>query len=151
MLLGRKAMTNLDSVLKSRDITLLTKAQIVKTMVLQMWELNHKESWALKNWTVMLETTLESPWDCKEIQPVNPKGNKPWIFIGRTAVEASIHWPLDSKSWLTGKDPAAGKDWGQKEATEDERVGWHHWLNGGEFEQILEESEGQGSLVCCSS
>ena len=103
-----------------------------------MWELEHKEGWEPKNWcfqTVMLEKTLESPLDCKEIKPVNPKGNQPWIFIGRMNAEAPILWPPDMNSWLTGKDPDAGKDWGQeeKQATEEEMVGWHHWLN--ELEQ----------------
>ena len=106
-----------------------------------MWELNYKESWALKNWcfrTVVLEKTLESSLDCKEIQPVHPKGNQPWIFIGRTdaVAEALILWPPDSKNWLIGKDPDAGKDWRQEERlmTEDEMVGWHHQLDGQEFE-----------------
>ena len=106
----------------------------------QMWELNHKEGWALKNWCfqiVVLEKTLESPWDCKEIKPVSPKGNQPWIFIGRTYAEALILWPPDGKSRLIGKDPDTGKDWGQEEkrTTEDETVGWHLWLNGREFGQ----------------
>ena len=121
------------------------------------WELDHKEGWAPKNWcfwTVMLEKTLESPLDCKEIKPVNPKGNQPWIFIGRTEAEAkaSILWPPDVKSWLIGKDPDAGKDWRQeeKDATEDEMVGWHHQLNGHEFEQTSGDNEEQGSLACCS-
>ena len=107
-----------------------------------MRELDRKESWALKNWwfwTVVLEKTLESPLDCKEIQPVHPKGNQSWIFIGRTdaEVETPILWPPHAKSWLIGKDPDAGKDWGQEEKgmTEDEIVGWHHWLDGHEFEQ----------------
>ena len=103
-----------------------------------MWELDHKEGWAPKNWcfwTVVLEKTLESPLDCKEIQPVHPKGNQSWIFIGRTEAEAPILWPPDVKSWLIRKDPDAGKDLGQKKGkTEDEMVGWHHWLNGHEFE-----------------
>ena len=101
-----------------------------------------------------LEKTLESPLDCKEIKPVNPKGNQPWIFIGRTdgEAEASILWPPDGKSWLNGKDPDAGEDQRQEEkgTTEDEMVGWHHWLNGHEFEQILGDGERQRSLVCCS-
>ena len=110
-----------------------------------MWELDYKESWALKNWTVVLETTLEGPWACKEIQPVNPKGNQPWIFIGRTDVEAPILWPPDVKSQLTGKDPDAGKDWRQEEkgATQNEMAGWHHWLNGHESEQIPGGREGK--------
>ena len=106
-----------------------------------MWELDYKESRALKNWwfwTVVLEKTLESPLDCKEIQPVHPKGDQSWVFIGRTDVEAAtpILWPPDAKSWLIGKDPDAGKDWGQEEkgTTEDEIVGWHHRLNGHGFE-----------------
>ena len=120
-----------------------------------MWELDHKEGWAPKNWwfwTVVLEKTLENPQDCKEITPVNPKGNQSWIFIGRTDTEAPILRPPDMKSWLTGKDPDAGKDWRQddKGTTEDEVVGWHHRLNRHGFEQTLEDGEGQGSLVCCS-
>ena len=106
-----------------------------------MWELEYKESWTPKNWcfwTVVLEQTLVSPLDCKEIQPVHPKGNQSWIFIGRTNVEAEtpIFWPPDGKNWLTGKNPDAGKDWGQEEkgTTEDEMVRWHHWLNGHKFE-----------------
>ena len=101
-----------------------------------MWELDHKESWELKNWcfwTVALEKTLESPWDCKEIQPVHPKGNQSWMFIGRTDIEAEIPllWPPDVKKWQIWKDPDAGKDWRREEKgmTEDEMVGWHHWLN----------------------
>ena len=116
-----------------------------------MWELDHKEGWAWKNscfWNVVLEKTLESPLDCKEIQPLNPKENQPWIFIGRTDIEAEapILWPPDAKSWQTGKDPDAGKDWGQEEegATEDKMVEWH------EFEQAPGDIEGQGRLVCCS-
>ena len=107
----------------------------------QMWEWDYKESWALKNWcfwTVVLEKTLESPLECKEIQPVHPKGDQSWIFIGRTDVEAEIpiFRPPNVKNWLTGKDPDARKDWGQekKGTTEDEMVGWHHWLDGHEFE-----------------
>ena len=102
--------------------------------------LDYKESWALKNWcfwTVLLEKTLESPLDCKEIQPVHPKGDQSWVFIGRTDAEAEtpILWPPDAKSWLIWKDPDAGKDWGQEEkwTIEDEMVGWHDWLNGHEF------------------
>ena len=101
----------------------------------------------------MVEKTLESSLDCKEIKPVNPKGNQPWIFIGRTDVEAEIPilWPSDAKNWLTGKFPDAGKDWRQEEneTIEDEMVGWHHWLNGHEFEQAP-PCDGQGNLVCCS-
>ena len=145
-LLGRKAMTNQDSILKNRDITLLTKVRLVKTMVFSsshvwMWELNYNESWALKNWcfwTVMLEKTLVSPLDCKEIQPVHPKGNQSWMFIGRTDAKAEtpILWTPDVKYWLIGKDPDAGKDWTweEKGTTKDEMVGWHHRLNGRELE-----------------
>ena len=120
-----------------------------------MWELDHKESWAPKNWwfwTVALEKTLESPLDCKEIQPVHPKGSQPWIFIRRTDAEAEapLLWPPDAKSRLIWQDPDAGKDWRQEEkTTEDEMVGWPYWLNGHEFEQALGDSEGQGSLECC--
>ena len=145
LLLGRKVMTNQDSILKSRDITLPTKVCLVKAMVfssshIRMWELAYKEIWAQKNqcfWTVVLEKTLESPLDSKEIQPVHPKGNQSWIFIGRTDVEAEtpILWPPDVKSWFIGTDPDARKDWRQEEkgTMEDELVGWHHWLNGHEF------------------
>ena len=120
-----------------------------------MWELDHKESWLQKNWcfwTVVLEKAPESPLDCKEIKPVNPKGNQSWIFIERTGVETPILWPPDVKNWLTGKDPDAGKDWRQdkKGTTENEMVGWHHWFDGHEFEQALGVSDGQGSLRCFS-
>ena len=116
-----------------------------------MWELDHKEVWAQKNWcfwTAVLEKTPESPLDCKEIKPVSPKGNQPWIFITRTDAEAEVPvlWPPDTKSQLIGKDPDAGKDWRQeKGTTEDEMIGWHHQLNGHEFEQTLRDSEGQGA------
>ena len=122
-----------------------------------MWEMDHKESWALKNWcfwTVVLEKTLESPLDCKEIKPVHPKGNQSWIFIRRidAETEAPIFWPPDAKSWLIRKDPDAGKDRRQQEkgTTEDEMIGWHHWLNAHEFEQPPGDGEGEGSLACCS-
>ena len=120
-----------------------------------MWELAYQESRAPKNWcfwTVVLEKTLESPMQCKEIQPVHPKGNQSWIFIGRTDAETPILWPPDAKNWLIGKDPAAGKDWSQKEkgTTEDEMIGWHHWLDGHEFEQHSGAGDGQRSLACCS-
>ena len=123
-----------------------------------MWELDYKESWAQKNWcfwTVVLEKTPESPFDCKEIQPVHPKGDQSWVFIGRTDGEAEtpILWPPDAKSWLNGKDPDAGKDWGQewKVMTEDEMVGWHHQLNGRGFGWTPGVGDGQGSLACCGS
>ena len=123
-----------------------------------MWELDHKEGWALKNWcfwTVMLEKTLESPLNSKEIKLVNWKGNQPWIFIGRTdaEVEAPILWPSDAKNWLIEKHPDAGKDWRQekKGTTEDEMVGLHPWLYGHEFEQALGVGDGQRGLACCGS
>ena len=110
-----------------------------------MWELDYEESWELKNlcfWTMVLEKTLEKPLDCKEIQPVHPKGNQSWVFIGRTDVEAEtpILWPPDEKNWLSGKDPDVGKDWGQEEkgTTEDEMVGWHHRLHGHELCKLRE-------------
>ena len=119
-----------------------------------MWELDHKESWALKNWcfwTVVLEKILESPLDCKEIKPVYPKGNQSWIFIGRTdaEVEPLIHWPHDAKNWLIWKDPDAGKDWRPEEKgmTEDEMVGWHHQLDGHEFEQALGVGTGKPGVL----
>ena len=120
-----------------------------------MWGLDYKERWALKNWcfwTVVLEKTLESPLDCKEIQPVNPKENQSWIFNGRTDAETPILWPPVVKNWLIGKDPNSGKDWRQEEkvTTEDEMVGWHHWVDGHESEQAPGVGDGQGSLVCCS-
>ena len=141
----RKVMTNLDSILKSRDITLSTKVHLVKAMVFpvvmygcESWI--HKESWAPKNWcfwTVVLEKTLENLLDCKEIQPVDPKGNQSWAFIGRTDTEAEtpIFWPCDVKSWLIWKYPDVGKDWGQEEkgTTEHEMIRWHHQLSGCEF------------------
>ena len=123
-----------------------------------MWELKYKESWAWKNcccWTVVLEKTLESPLDSKEIQPVHPKGNQSWIFIARTDDEAEtpIFGPPDARNWLIGKDPNAGKDWGQKQkgTTEDEMAGWHHRLDGRGFGCSLRVGDGQGDLACCSS
>ena len=122
-----------------------------------MWELDCKEGWAPKNWcfqTAVLEKTLETPLDSKEITPVNPKGNQLWILTGRpdSKAEVTVLWPPDAKNQLTGKDPDAEKDWGQEEtgAAQDEMVGWHHWLNGHELEQTLGDS-GQGSLACYSS
>ena len=120
-----------------------------------MWELDYKESWVLKNWcfwTLVLEKTLESPLDCKEIQPVHPKGNQSWIFIGRTDAETEtpIFWPPNSKNWLPGKDPDAGENWRweEKGTTEDEMVGWHHRLDGHEFARASGVGDGQGSLAC---
>ena len=144
LLLGRKAMTNPESILKSRDFAhkaLSSQSHGFSSSHVWMWELNNKESWTLKNWcfwTVVLEKTLESSLDCKEIQPVHPKGNQTWIFIGRTHIEVKtpILWPPDVKSWLIWKDPDAGKDWRREEkgTTEDKMVGWHHRLDGHEFE-----------------
>ena len=150
LLLGRKAMKNLDSTLKSRDATLLTKVCIVKALFFYsshvwVWDMDHKESWAPKNWcfwTVVLEKTLESPLDCKEIKPVNPKGGQSWMFIGRTDVKAEtpVLWSPDAKCWLIGKNSDARKDWRQEEkgTTEDEMLGCHHWLNGHEFVKLQE-------------
>ena len=145
LLLGRKAMTNLDSVLKQQrhyfaNKGLSSQSYGFSSTHVQMWELDYKENWVPKNWyfwTVVLEKTLESPLDCKEIQPVQPKGNQSWIFIGRTDAEAEspILWPLDEKNWLIGKDPDSGKDWKweEKGMTENGIIGWHHWLDGHEF------------------
>ena len=123
-----------------------------------MWELDYKESWAPKNWcfwTVVLEKALESPLDCKAIQPVNSKGDQSWIFIERTDVEAETPtlWPPRVNSWLIGKDPDVGRDWGQEEkgTTEDEMAGWHHWLNGCESGWTPGVGDGQGGLACCDS
>ena len=123
-----------------------------------MWELDCEESWAQKNWcfwTMVLEKTPESPLDCKESQPVHPKEDQSWVFIGKTDAEAetSILWPPDAKNWLIWKDCDAGKDWRweEKGMTEDEMVGWHHWLNGHEFEQAPGDGDGQGGLACCDS
>ena len=145
LLLGRKVMTNLDTILKSRDITLPTNVHLVKAMVFpvvmyrcESWTINKAECWRIDAWTVVLEKTLENPLDCKEIQPVHPKGNQSWIFIGSTHAEAGtpILWPPDVKKWLIEKDPDAGNDWrlGEKGITEDEMVWWHHQLYGHEFE-----------------
>ena len=162
LLLGRKAMTNLDSVLKSRNIALPAKVHLVKAMVFPV-VMCGCESWTIKKaeriridafelW--FWRRLLKSPLDCKEIQPVHPKGNQSWIFIGRTDPEAEtpILWPPDAKNRLIVKDPDAGKDWRQEEkgTTEDEMVGWHHQLNGHEFEWTPGISDGQGSLACCS-
>ena len=122
-----------------------------------MWELDHKEGWGPKNLcfgTVVLEKTLESPLDCKESKPLNPKGNQPWIFIGRTDTEAEAPYfgHVMQRADSFGKDPDAGKEWRQeeKETTEDEMVGWQHWLDRHEFEEALGTGDGQGSLECCS-
>ena len=128
-------LTRKDTLL-GKDIPVVKKAEHRRTDALELW------CWR----------RLESPLDWKEIQPVNPKGNQPWIFIGRTDAEAPIYWPPDAKSQFIRKDPDAGKDWRQAEKgmTEDEMVGWHHWFNGQEFEQALGDGEGEGSLACCN-
>ena len=162
LLLGRKVMTNRDSLLKSKDITLPTKVCLVKAMVFpvviygcESWTVKkaeHRRIDAFELWC--LRNLLRVPWTAREIQPVQPKGNQSWIFIGRTDVEAEtpILWPPDVKNWLTGKDPESGKDWRRKEKgmTEDEMVGWHHQLNGHESEQAPGDGDGQGGLACCS-
>ena len=146
--------------LKSRDFSnkgLYSQSYGFSSGHVWIWELDCEESRMPQNWcfwTVVLEKTLESPLDCKEIQPVYPKGDQSWVFIGRTDVEAEtpILWPPHVKSWLIWEDPDAGRDWGQEEKgmTEDEMAGWHHWLDGPEFEQALGAGDGQGSLACCS-
>ena len=155
-------MTNLDGILKSRDITLPTKVHLVKAMVFpvvmywcESWTIKKAEHWRIDAFELWCWRRLfESPLDCKEIQPVHPKGNQSWIFIGRTDAKAEtpILWPPDAKNWLTWKDPNAGKDWRQEEKgmTKNEMVGWLHRLNGHEFEQALGVGDGQGSLACCS-
>ena len=151
LLRGRKGL----SVIKSRDTTLMTKVHIVKAMLFHvwMWELDHKAGWVPKNWCsqiVVLERILKSPLVCKDIKPVNPKGNKPWIFIGKPddKAEALLLWPPDAKNRLIGKEADPGKDWEQKEKaeTENEMVECQHRLNGHEFEQTLGDSEEQRSL-----
>ena len=150
LLLGRKAMTSLNNVLKSRDITLPTKVHIVMYGC-ESWTIKKVECQRIYAFELWCWRTLESPSDYKEIKPVNPKGNQPWIFIERADAEASILWPSDGKGQLLGKDPDLGEVWGQeKRATEDEMVWWHHQLKGHESEQILGDSKGQGSLACCN-
>ena len=162
LLLGRKAMTNLDSILRSRHFfankSPYSESYDCSSSHIWMWELDNEKGWAPKNWclqTVSLEKTLESPLDSKAIKTVHPKGNQPWMFIGRTDAEAEapVLWPPNARSQLTGKDPDAGKDWRweKKGMTEDKMVRWHHRLIGYEFEQALEDGEGQGSLECCSA
>ena len=122
----------------------------------QMWKLDYKEAWVRKNWCfwiVVLDKILESSLDFKEIKSVNPEGNQPWIFIGKTEAEAPILWPPYANNWIIGKDPDAGRNWGQEEkrTTEDEMIGWHHQLNGHEFGWTLGFGDGQGGLACCDS
>ena len=167
LLLGRIAMTNLGSILKSRDITLLTKVHIVKAMVFpvvmyenEIWTIKKAEHWRTELWCwrrllrVCWKERRSNQSNLKEIKPVKPKGNQSKIFVGRSDVEAEapLLWPPDVKNWFMGKDPDAGKDWKweEKGTTEDEMVGWHHRLNGHEFEQTLGDGEGQESLACCT-
>jgi len=159
LLLRRKVMAILDSILKSRHHLTDKGPYKDKDKVFAVVMYGY-ESWTLKRcvpknwcfWIVVLEKTPKSPLDSKEIQSVNPKGNQSWTFIGRTDAEALILWPPDAKNWLIWKDLDAGKDWGQVEKgmSEDEMVGWHHQLNGHGFEQTPGDSKGQGSLACCS-
>ena len=163
LLFERKSMTNLDSILKSRDITLPTKVQIIKAMVFpvvmywyEIWTIKTAEcprTDAFKLWC--WKKTFEIPWNCKENNLVNPKWSQPRIFLARTdaKAEAPILGPPDAENWLTRKVPDAGKDWEQKEKgeIENEMIGWHPWLTGHEFELTLWDTEGQGSLPCCSS
>ena len=155
LLLGRKAMTNLESILKSRDITLQTKVHLVSqgysfsSSQVWMWELDYKESWVQKNWcfwTVVLEKTLESPRECHEIKPVTPKGNQPWIFIGRTddEAEAPIFWLPNAKNWLLGKDPDAGRDWKWDDGWVASPTRWT-WVWA-----AIAVGNGQGDLACYS-
>ena len=156
-------MTNVDSILKKQTHYFVNKCLSSQGYGFScghvwMWELDYRESWRLKNWcfwTVMFEKTLESPFACEEIQPVHPKGDQSWVFIGRTDVEAEtpVLWPHDVKIWLIGKDPDAWKDWGQEEKgmTEDEMVGWLHRLNGNGFGWTPGVGDGQGGLTCCGS
>ena len=162
LLLVRKFMTNLYSILKSRDITLPTKIRLVKAMVFPVvmygCELDREESWAPMNWwfwTVVLEKTLESPLDCKEMQPVHSEGDQPWDFFGGTDAKAEtpVLWPPHAKSWLIGKDSDAGRDrWPEEKGmTEDEMAGWHHRVDGRESEWTPGVGGGQGGLACCDS
>ena len=162
-LLGRKVMTNLDSIFKSRDITLPTKVRLVKAMVFpvvmygcESWTVKKAECRRIDSFELMvLEKTLESPLDCKEIQPVHSKGDQSWVFFGRNDAKAEtpVFWPPHVKSWLIWKDSDTGRDWGQEEkgTTEDEMAGWHHGLDGHEFEWTPGVGDRQGGLACCDS
>ena len=154
-------MTNLDSILKSRDIAnkgLSSQGYGFSSSHVWMWELDCEESWGPKNWCfwpVVLEKTLESPLDCKEIQPVHPKGDQSWVFFGRNDAKAEtpVLWPPHAKSWLIGKYSDAGRDWGKEEngTTEDEMAGWNHWLDGHEFEWTPGVGDEEGGPACCNS
>ena len=163
LLLGRKVMTNLDSIFKKQRHYVANRGPSSQgygffSGHVWMWELDCEEGWALKNWcfwTVVLEKTLESPLDCKEIQPVHSEGDQPWDIFGRNDAkdEAPVFWPPHKKNWLIGKDSDAGRDWGQEEkgTIEVEMTGWHHWLDGRESEWTLGDGDGQGGLACCAS
>ena len=155
-------MTNLDSILKSRDITLSTKVHLVKAMVFPMvmygcesWTVKKAEPQRIDAFELWCWRRLESPLDCKEIQPVHPKGNWSWVFIGRSDVKAEtpVFWPPDEKSWCIWKDPDVGKDWRQEEkgTIEDEMVRWYHWLNRHWFGWTPGVGDGQEGLACCNS
>ena len=152
-------MTNIDSILKSGGITLPTKVPIVKARFFpiimyryESWTIKKAKHWRINAFKLWCWKRLLSSLDSKKIKPVNPKRNQPWIFVGSTDAEAEalILWPPDVKNSLIGKDPGAGQDWRQEEkgTTEDEMVGWHHWLNGHAFEQAQGDGDGQGSLAC---
>ena len=161
LLLGRKVMTNLDSIFKSRDITLPTKVPLIKAMVFpvvmygcESWTVKKAESWRIDAFELWCwRRLLRIP--CKEIQPVHSKGDQPWDFFGRNNAKAEtpVLWPPHAKSWLIGKDSDAGRDWGQEEKgmTEDEMAGWHHRLDGRESEWTPGVGDGQGGLACCNS
>ena len=162
LLLGRKVMTNIDSIFKSRDSTLPTKVRLVKAMVFpvvmygcESWTVKKAEHRRIDAFELWCWRRLESPLDCKEIQPVHPKGDQSWVYFGRNDAKAEtpILWLPHAKSWLTGKDSDAGRDWRQEEkgTTEDEMAGWHHWLYEREFEWTPGVDDGQGVLACCSS
>ena len=155
-------MTNLDSILKSRDITLPTKVHLGKAMVFpvviygcESWTVKKAEHRRIDAFDLWCWRRLKSPMDCKEIQPVHSKEDQSWVFFGRNDAKAEtpVLWPPHAKSWLIGKDPDAGRDWGQEEKgmTEDEMAGWHHRLDGHEFEWTPGVGDGQGGLACCDS
>ena len=155
-------MTNLDSIFKSRDITLPTKVHLVKAMVFpvvmygcESWTMKKAEHWRIDAFELWCWKTLDSPLDCKEIQPVHSERDQPWVFFGRNDAKAEtpVFWPSHAKSWLIGKDSDAGRDWGQDEkgTTETEMAGWHHWLDGHESEWTPAVGDGQGVLACCHS